>query len=53
MKSIKSKNEINNMIQAHIHDGAALTKFLYWIKKNKKKISEFDAQNKLESFRKK
>ena len=54
LKSIKSKNEINNMIQAHIHDGAALTKFLYWIKfKNKKKISEFDAQNKLESFRKK
>ncbi len=54
LKSIKNKNEINNMIQAHIHDGAALTKFLYWIKfRNKKKISEFDAQNKLESFRKK
>ena len=54
LKSIKRKNEINNMIQAHIHDGAALTKFLYWIKfRNKKKISEFDAQNKLESFRKK
>ena len=41
------------MIQSHIFDGAALTKFLYWIKKiNKKKITEFEAQKKLESFRK-
>ena len=31
----------------------ALTKFLHWIKVlNKKKISEIDAQNKLEKFRK-
>jgi len=42
------------MIKAHISDGAALTKFLFWIKNiNKKKITEYDAQNKLESFRKK
>ncbi len=42
------------MIKAHINDGIALTKFLYWIKEiNKKKISEIDAQNKLEAFRKK
>jgi len=41
------------MINAHILDGAALTKFIYWIKeKNKKKINEIDAQNKLEKFRK-
>jgi Xaa-Pro aminopeptidase len=41
------------MINAHISDGLALTKFLYWIKNiNKKKITEFDAQNKLEEFRK-
>ena len=52
-KSIKNKIEIKNMIQSHIFDGAALTKFLYWIKKiNKKKITEFEAQKKLESFRK-
>ena len=39
-KSIKNITEINNMIDSHIIDGAALTKFLYWIKiKNKKKIS--------------
>ena len=53
LKSIKNKTEIKNMINAHILDGAALTKFLYWIKNiNKKQITEVQAQNKLESFRK-
>ena len=53
LKSIKNKIEIQNMIESHIYDGVALTKFLYWIKeKNKKKITEVDAQNKLEKFRK-
>ena len=53
LKSIKNKTEIDNMKKAHISDGVALTKFLYWIKNiNKKKISEVDAQNKLEKFRK-
>ena len=42
------------MIKAHIIDGVALTKFIHWIKEiNKKKITEVDAQNKLENFRKK
>tara|TARA_X000000950_G_scaffold86591_1_gene108906 strand:- start:3366 stop:5063 length:1698 start_codon:yes stop_codon:yes gene_type:complete len=52
-KSLKNKIEIKNMINAHIIDGVALTKFIYWIK-NKKKldITEFDAQNKLEKLRK-
>ena len=31
-KSLKNKTEISNMIKAHIDDGVALTKFLYWIK---------------------
>ena len=54
LKAIKNKKEIKNMINAHISDGLALTKFLYWIKNiNKKKITEFEAQNKLEEFRKK
>ena len=53
-KAIKNKIEISNMIKAHISDGAALTKFIFWIKNiNKKKITEYDAQKKLESFRKK
>ena len=53
LKSIKNKTEIRNMINAHISDGVALTKFIYWIKNiNKKPINEIDAQNKLENFRK-
>ncbi len=54
MKSIKNKVEIDYMIKSHIFDGIALTKFLYWIKnKNKKEINEYQAQSKLENFRKK
>jgi len=53
LKSIKNSHEINHMIQAHKKDGLALTKFIYWIKNiNKKTITEVDAQNKLEKFRK-
>ena len=53
LKSVKNKFEIKGMINAHIEDGLALTKFIYWIKNvNKKKITEVDAQNKLEKFRK-
>ena len=54
LKAVKNSAEINNMIKSHIIDGVALTKFIYWIKKvNKKKITEVDAQIKLEKFRKK
>ncbi len=54
LKSLKNKTEIRNMLNAHIFDGVALTKFIYWIKNiNKKTITEFEAQNKLENFRKK
>jgi len=53
LKAIKNQTEIKNMIDSHIIDGAALTKFIYWIKNiNKKKINEVEAQNKLEKFRK-
>ena len=42
------------MLKSHISDGVALTKFIYWIKNiNKKPITEVQAQNKLEKFRKK
>ncbi len=54
LKAIKNKVEISNMINAHILDGVALTKFIYWIKKiNKNKITEVEAAIKLERFRKK
>ena len=54
-KSIKNKTEIKNTIKAHICDGVALTKFLFWLKRNfkRKKISELQAQKKLFDFRKK
>ena len=53
LKAIKNKTEIKNMINAHIADGVALTRFIYWIKNtNKKRINEVQAQNKLERFRK-
>src|SRR5210317_1210509 len=53
LKAIKNNTEIDNMISSHVIDGVALTKFIYWIKKvNKKKITEVDAQIKLEKFRK-
>ena len=52
LKAIKNNVEINHMIRAHILDGIALTKFIFWIQNiNKKKINEVDAQNKLEKFR--
>ena len=41
------------MQKAHLEDGIALTKFIYWMKNLKnKKITEIKAQKKLEDFRK-
>ena len=52
-KSIKNVIELNNMEKAHIEDGVALTKFLYWIKNsNIKKLDELKIEKKLENFRK-
>ncbi len=55
LKAIKTKKEIENMKKAHISDGSALTKYLFWIKNNfkKKKITEISASQKLLDFRKK
>ena len=54
LKSLKNKTEIKNMVNAHIEDGVALTKFLYWIKNPKiKNLTEKRIEKKLESFRKK
>ena len=54
LKAIKNKTEIKNMINAHVADGAALTKFLYWMKSKKNfDLTEIDAEKKLENFRKK
>ena len=55
LKSIKTTREIRNIKKAHIYDGAALTKYLFWLKKNfnKTKITEISASEKLLKFRKK
>ena len=53
LKAIKNSTEIKNTVDAHLEDGLALTKFIYWIKNiNKKKITEIDAKNKLARYRK-
>lgn len=54
LKAIKNEIEIKNTIKAHIKDGVALTKFMYWLKNLKnERISEIDVVNKIEKFRKK
>ena len=53
-KAIKSKNEIRNIKIAHKIDGIALTKYLFWLKKNfnTQKITEISGAQKLFKFRK-
>ena len=55
LKAVKGKKEIENIKKAHIYDGVALTKYLFWLKKNfnKKNITEITASQKLLEFRKK
>ena len=54
LKAIKNPTEIKNMINTHISDGVALTKFLFWMKKKRNfNLTEIDAEKKLENFRKK
>ena len=54
-KAIKGKQEIENIKKAHIYDGVALTKYLFWLKENfyKKNITEISASKKLLKLRKK
>ena len=33
-KSVKNNIEIRNIKKAHIYDGAALTKYLFWLRRN-------------------
>jgi len=52
-KALKNEVEIKNIINAHIKDGAAVTKYMHWIKTTvgKERITEISAADKLESFR--
>lgn len=52
-KSIKNEVEIENTIKAHIKDGVAMTKFMYFMKTKYKqfKYTEVEASELLEEFR--
>ncbi|MBO5303489.1 MAG: aminopeptidase P family protein [Lachnospiraceae bacterium] len=54
MKAVKNATEVENTIKAHIKDGVAVTKFMYWLKTNigKKEITEISASDYLEERRK-
>ena len=53
LKAIKTQTEVENERIAHIKDGVAVTKFIYWLKQNigKAKITESSAANYLEKLR--
>ncbi len=53
-KATKNPVEMKNERLAHIRDGVAVTKFIYWLKTNveKEKITEMSAAEKLYSLRK-
>lgn len=53
MKAIKNKTEVDNTRKAHIKDGVAFTKFMYWLKTNIGKIpmTEISASDYLEERR--
>ncbi|MDE6660955.1 MAG: aminopeptidase P family protein [Anaeroplasmataceae bacterium] len=54
MKAIKNEVEIENTIHAHIKDGVAFTKLMYYVKTNiqeEASISELSVQNRLQKLR--
>lgn len=53
-KAIKNEVEISNLRKAHVKDGVAVTKFMYWLKNTigKEKITEISASDYLEECRK-
>ena len=53
MKCVKNETEVQNIREAHLKDGIAHTRFMYWLKSNigKMEITEMSASAKLEEFR--
>ncbi len=53
MKAMKNEVELENIKEAHIKDGVAITKFMYWIKTryDKEVITELSSADKLTSLR--
>ena len=54
LKACKNRTEIEGAIKAHIRDGVALTKFLFWLdsKSEFNKLNEIDVEKKLLDLRK-
>lgn len=52
-KCLKNAKEQENMRKAHIKDGVAMTKFMYWLKKNvgKVEMTEISAAEQAKAFR--
>lgn len=53
LKAVKNPTELKGTRAAHLRDGIALTKFMYWLSKNYKGKTETDVAAKLLDFRKK
>ncbi|MCR4587671.1 MAG: aminopeptidase P family protein [Lachnospiraceae bacterium] len=55
MKAIKNATELKHLKETYIRDSAALTKFIYWVKKNvgKREITEMSAAAHLDHLREK
>lgn len=53
MKAVKNSTEQENLRKAHLMDGVAVTKFMYWLKTNVGKVpmTEVSASDYLESLR--
>jgi len=54
MKAVKNNIEVQNLKAAHVKDGVAVTKFLYWLSENmrtKQNVTEISASNYLENRR--
>ena len=55
MKAVKNETQMEHLKECHINDGVAMTKFMYWLKKNVGKIpmTERSISDHLEAERKK
>lgn len=53
LKAVKNPVELANMEKIYLKDSVALTRFIFWLKKNigKMEITEISASDKLEEFR--
>lgn len=53
MKAVKNQTEMENLRKAHLKDGTAVTRFMYWLKKNagKQPMTEVSAAEYLERLR--